>query len=337
MKILRPLIFLILILILVALVSVFSTEAPTSKTINKNPSSQKTDSITIGWVGDMVPTLDQNYNQQVFNQVSSELKKPDLMIGNLEGTFAQKNRLSKCLYLINKCHAFRGDDSFADSLKNAGFDLISLVNNHALDYGDEGLKDTTTQLDRVGIPYISYSQPTISLTIKNKKIGILGLSSTKPAVTIADLQFIQKEVQLLKRKNDFVIVVFHGGAEGTDKTIVPGITEYVGNENRGNVEAVAHLAIDNGADLVLGSGPHVLRKIEIYKKSPIAYSLGNFVGGKERLLTAGTLGISGIFSATLDQNKSYSYNFLSISLSKDGVPTLDSTDQGALLIDKLSQ
>jgi poly-gamma-glutamate capsule biosynthesis protein CapA/YwtB (metallophosphatase superfamily) len=258
------------------------------------------------------------------------------MIGNLEGTFALPDRPDKCIYLTSMCHAFRGDPSFATAIKHAGFDFVSLVNNHSYDFGEEGLRDTENTLSALGIPFISPTRQSTSITVKGKKIGILGLSSTEPTKTITDYTFIEREVTRLSKENDFVIVIFHGGSEGSDKTQVPGTTEYLGTENRGDVQRVAHIAVDAGADLVLGSGPHVLRKIELYKHTPIAYSLGNFVGGKH-LVTSGVLGVSGIFTATLERDTPTTYDFTSVLLSRDGIPSIDSTKQAKQLIDSLSQ
>lgn len=273
-------------------------------------------SITVGWVGDMVPSDDAAYNLTAFSSVASDLQLPDLMIGNLEGTFALPERADKCVYILTMCHAFRGDPSFAAALKDAGFDLVSLVNNHSYDYLKDGLEDTKRVLDDADIPYISPDKPAVSIEVRGKRIGVLGLSSTEPASTITDYDFIRDQVSILKQSNDYVIVIFHGGAEGSDKTQVPGTTEYMGTENRGDVQKVAYTAIDAGADLVLGSGPHVLRKIEVYKGAPIAYSLGNFVGGK-RLIMGGNLSDSGIFNTTLGTD---SYSLIHITLSATGVP-----------------
>ncbi len=322
-----------LVIVTIISTSILWAEAPTSVFVM--PRHTPT-TITVGWVGDMVPSSDDAYNENVFLGVASLLQKPDLMIGNLEGTFATPDRTSKCIYLATMCHAFAGDPSFAYALRAAGFDMVSLVNNHSYDYLNEGLADTEIVLNDAGIPFISPTHPSTSIVIKGKKIGVLGLSSTEPAKTITDYDFIQREVEKLKNENDFVIVVFHGGAEGADKTAVPGVNEYMGTEDRGNVELVAHTAIDAGADLILGSGPHVLRKIENYKNVPIAYSLGNFVGSG-KLTTTGILATSGIFEATLEQNAPTTYNFSSVQLSRDGVPSIDSFEQGKYLIESLSK
>ena len=326
------------IITLVIILGVLSTgvlwaDAPTSVFVT--PTSTQ-DNITIGWVGDMVPSDDEQYNETVFMNVARELEKPDLMIANLEGTFASPDRPDKCVYIPTMCHAFRGDQSFAYALEQAGIDFVSLVNNHSYDYMQGGLADTETVLDTAGIPYIAPDKPSTSIEIKGKRIGILGLSSTEPASTITDYDFIQNQVAKLKATNDFVIVIFHGGAEGSDKTAVTGQEEYMGTEDRGNVQRVAYTAVDAGADLVLGSGPHVLRKIEVYNGAPIAYSLGNFIGGK-RLVMTGNLALSGIFTATLEANTPTTYDFKSVLLSRDGVPSIDTFEQGKYLVEQLSK
>lgn len=282
-------------------------------------STPATDTLTIGWVGDIVPSESTSYNATVFNNVQSVLSSPDIMIGNLEGTFASPERLSKCRFMSARCFAFRGDPSFAFDLQRAGFDMVSLVNNHSYDFGEEGLEDTTTALDTAGISYITTKHPTKTLLVKGKRIGFLGLSSTKPLQTISDYDFIRRSVETLKKDHDSVIVIFHGGAEGADKTTVPYRTEYVGDENRGDVAKVAQTAIDAGADIVVGSGPHVLRPIERSAKKIIAYSLGNFVGAQGKLTTTGALGKSGIFIVRIP---SYDWTLHSVQLSPQGVPSL---------------
>ena len=307
----------------------------------QSPVTPPTKTITLGWVGDMVPSSDVGYNLTVLNNVSDNLASINLMMGNLEGTFAHKGRSSKCIYVDAQCHAFQGDPSFADALKASGFDFISLINNHSLDYGTLGLKDTEAELDRVGLPYIAPDKPTTSITINGVRIGIMGLSSNQSVAAITNYAYIAQTVQSLKKDNDIVVVIFHGGAEGSDKSIVTGGEEYQGTEDRGNVQAVAYTAINAGADIVLGAGPHVLRTVELYHDKPIAYSLGNFVGGKNRLITTGQLGLSGIFSATFTTSPSSAdgvllptaTNFTSILLSKDGIPSPDPTDQAKIFLD----
>jgi hypothetical protein len=293
--------------------------------------------LSIGWVGDMVPA-DSAYNLSVFEGVKERTQAPDIMIGNLESTFARDGRVSKCAWMQGRCHAFRGDPNFATSLRESGFDVISLINNHALDYGEAGLIDTEEVLAREGIPFISLNKPTLSIQKNGYTIGILGVSSTPPNRYILNYDYITREIEKLKQDNDIVILIFHGGSEGSTKTAVTGEYEFLGSENRGNVEKVAHTAIDAGADIVLGSGPHVLRKVEYYKDGFIAYSAGNFVGGNGKLLTRGVLGISGIFNIFISNtNPRIRHSIDSVLLTKDGVPYLDTLEQGKIMVEELSK
>ena len=323
-----------IILFFIILLGLVFISTPTANSPIFKKEIPKVESFSVGWVGDMVPSGNEIFNSKAFEYTKDLTIKPSLMIGNLEGTFAKENRISKCLYIATKCHAFRSGTSFAYALKDAGFDFISLVNNHSYDYGEDGLSDTEEVLNSVGIPFISHTKPSVVINIDNKKVGILGLSSTPPAISINDFDFIKKEIEKLKEISDIVIVIFHGGAEGSDKTIVTGKYEYLGTENRGNVELVAKTSIDSGADIVLGSGPHVLRKVSYYKNKPIIYSAGNFFGGNERLLTSGNLGISAIFTLS-EKNENFVHDLTSILLTKSGIPYPDPTNKALLLLESL--
>lgn len=301
----------------------------------ESPATPPAKTLTIGWTGDMVPSSDPAYDLTVLDNVSNVLGAPDLMIGNLEGTFAHSGTSNS------------GDSSFADTLKAAGFDFISLINNHSLDYGNQGLLNTEAELSRVGLPYIAPNKPTASITINRVRVGLIGVSSMQPAVNITDYAYIAQTVQALKKNNDIVVMIFNGGAEGATKTQVLNTEEYQGTEDRGNVQAVAYTAINAGADLVLGDGPHVLRKVEWYNNKPIAYSLGNFVGGGH-FTTTGNLGLGGIFTTTFTSQLSsantttsgilspVSTNFTSVVLAKDGTPSIDPVNKSKQLLDSLS-
>jgi hypothetical protein len=293
--------------------------------------------LSVTWVGDMVPSENSEYNEHVLESLTPRLAQADLTIGNVEGTFAASDRLPKCDPATAGCFAFRGDENFAASLHAAGFDFVNLVNNHALDFGKDGVFDTVHILQKNNIDSINPFYPTKEIKVNGYSIGILGVSSGPPNAAITNLSYIAKTISDLKNRNDFVILIMHGGAEGADKTVVPGVAEFFRGEDRGDVAAVAHTAIDSGADLVLGSGPHVLRKIESYKKGLIAYSLGNFVGGDGRLMTTGLLAQSGMFTAVLYPSHSPTYSFTSVALSPNGIPSLDLTDAGKNLIEYLSR
>jgi Bacterial capsule synthesis protein PGA_cap len=128
----------------------------------------------------------------------------------------------------------------------------------------------------------------------------------------------------------------HVGAEGSDKTHTPHGTEYAFGENRGDPRAFAHAMVDSGADLVVGSGPHVIRGIERYRTRLIAYSLGNFAGW-DNFGISGTLALSGLLTVKIDNGGHiHGGRWLSLRLTDPGVPVVDSSDTSAHLVDQLS-
>jgi poly-gamma-glutamate capsule biosynthesis protein CapA/YwtB (metallophosphatase superfamily) len=164
-----------------------------------------------------------------------------------------------------------------DQLKTAGFDFLSLANNHANDFGLEGIENTKLVLDNLEIGFAGLeSCPWDTISIGGITYGFCAFAPNTGTIQIDDYEYAKKIVQNLNSISDIVIVSFHGGAEGTEHKHVPKTTEFIYGENRGNVFEFSHLVIDNGADIVFGHGPHVTRAIEIYKGRFIAYSLGNF-------------------------------------------------------------
>ena len=133
-----------------------------------------------------------------------------------------------------------------------------------------------------------------------------------------------------------VVVYMHAGAEGSDATHVTGKEETYLGEDRGNAQAFAHTAIDAGANLVIASGPHVLRGMEFYKGNLIAYSLANFAG-YHNFSISGDLSLSGVLRVTLDgSGKWQSGQFVSTLLDGDGHPTLDPKGAAAHFVAGLS-
>ncbi|MDP2268060.1 MAG: CapA family protein, partial [Deltaproteobacteria bacterium] len=164
-------------------------------------------------------------------------------------------------------------------LKDAGFDVMSVANNHAGDFGDKGRSDTRAALDAVGIKHAGSDRAQFSTAIvesKGKRVAFVGFGHNSIVPNINELEAARQYVINAKKQADIVVVSFHGGAEGTGAQNVPNRTEIYAGEARGNLPLFSRTVIDAGADLVLGHGPHVLRGIEIYKDRLIAYSLGNF-------------------------------------------------------------
>jgi poly-gamma-glutamate capsule biosynthesis protein CapA/YwtB (metallophosphatase superfamily) len=190
-----------------------------------------------------------------FSKVASIFAADDLTVGNLEGTFTERAAWSNPVFSI------RGKPSYAAMLPRGGVDVVNLDNNHSMDYGLEGHEDTKQALERAGVGYFGrgiVDRRTIQ-GIEVVNLGYLGGPSGTRDKMVAD---VRRE----KKPNNLVLVSFHWGVEAFYATHPDQIT-------------LGHAAVDAGADLVLGSHPHVLQGIESYKGRHIVYSLGNFVFG----------------------------------------------------------
>jgi hypothetical protein len=241
--------------------------------------------ITIMAVGDIMPgtnfpsdkLLPADSGKNIFISVKHILENADLTFGNLEGCLLNEGGTVKKCQDSTKCYAFRIPTYFSPIIKDAGFDILNLANNHCGDFGDAGRLSTKASLDSTGIYYAGLTDVPTAIFEKNGlKIGFCSFSPFTGTVDILKTDTVKKIVHTLDSLCDIVIVSMHAGAEGAKYAHVTKQTEIFYDEDRGNVYEFAHLVIDNGADLVLGHGPHVTRAVELYKGRFIAYSLGNF-------------------------------------------------------------
>ena len=220
------------------------------------------------------PNKDAN---ALLSNVKQELINADLTVGNLEGCFSDTAPLVKRCKDSTKCYAFRMPERYIHPLKDAGFDVLTIANNHSGDFGNLGRNTTVKMLDSVGIAHAGWIKyPDTVFTKNNIRYGIAAFAPNKGTVSIHDISSAKIRVKNLKQNSDIVIVTFHGGAEGSKHQHITKKTEQFYGENRGNVYKFARHVIDAGADVVFGHGPHVSRAIDIYKGRFIAYSLGNF-------------------------------------------------------------
>ncbi|MGH9820288.1 MAG: CapA family protein, partial [Pyrinomonadaceae bacterium] len=265
--------------------------------VRPRPTPDMTDTITINAVGDVMlgstsindSFLPPNDGRDLLKPMIPTLSAADITFGNLEGPMLEGGTSTKCPPPPKpvpgqepepiRCFAFRVPTRYGKYLKEAGFDVMSLANNHAGDFGNYGRSSTRKVLDSLGIKYAGSDRTKYStafLEVKGKKVAIIGFAHNNLVPNVNDLATAHQLVAAAKKKADIVIVSFHGGAEGEAAQHVPKETEVFVGEKRGDVYAFAHAVIDAGADLVLGHGPHVLRAMEIYKGHLIDYSMGNF-------------------------------------------------------------
>lgn len=276
-----------------------------------NAWAQKPDTISIIGVGDVMlgtayplaKYLPPNDDcAPLLEEVQPILRNADVTFGNLEGCFLNSGPTTKNCNDTLKCYAFRMPDRYAPCLKDAGFTLMSLANNHSGDFGMKGRKNTMRLLDSLGIEYGGLEvKPTAEFEIDGVKYGFVAFAPIRATLDMLNLKMATEKVADLKSRNDIVIVSFHGGAEGRDHEHVTRQTEKFYGEDRGNVYEFAHLMVDAGADVIFGHGPHVARAIEVYKDRLIAYSLGNFCT-YARFNLSGPNGLAPIVKVYTDTN-----------------------------------
>jgi 2',3'-cyclic-nucleotide 2'-phosphodiesterase (5'-nucleotidase family) len=213
---------------------------------------------------------------------------------------------------------------------------MNLANNHAFDFGKVGLADTRAALDGVGIAYTGAPGQVTVREVNGVRVGVVGFASYKWSAPLNNMAAVKKLVQKADARADIVVVAFHGGAEGSDKQHVPNGRESQYGENRGNLRAFARAAIDAGADLVVGSGPHVVRGMQFYKGRLIAYSAGNFVGW-EVFSLSGPLSVSYILEVTLKPDGSWvSGKMLATKLVDPGYADTDASGAAITAVRDLS-
>lgn len=264
-----------------------SVSANHSANAEPTPKPQKNEPVTIAAVGDIMlastfpneSRMPPNDGADLLKEVTPILTAADIAFGNLEGPMLQGGVSAKCPPRSTRCFAFRVPTRYGRYLKEAGFDIMNLANNHAGDFGDFGRASTRQVLDGLGIKHAGSDREQFTTAIveaKGKKIAFIGFAHNNISPNVNELDIARQLVEQATKKADLVVVSFHGGAEGEGAQHVPNRTELFFGETRGNLPLFARTVIDAGADLVLGHGPHVMRGMELYQGRLIAYSLGNF-------------------------------------------------------------
>ena len=273
------------------------------------------ETITVIGVGDIMlgsnypsPSLLPQNDANILENTEKILENADITVGNLEGALFDKGGNPKNCSNPDVCYVFRTPSKYGEYLKNAGFDYLSIANNHSNDFGPEGINQTMRNLENLGIKHSGIKEKSEFALLEKDgiKYGFVSFAPNNRTVSINDYEYASKLIKSVKEKSDILIVMFHGGAEGNGHQNVTRKNEIFYGEDRGNVFKFARMAVDSGADIIFGQGPHVTRAVELYKNKFISYSGGNFATyGKFNL--SGPSGISPIFKITVD-NKG---NFLS--------------------------
>jgi hypothetical protein len=246
---------------------------------------KRKDTLAIIGVGDIMMgtnypeknLLPPNDGKDLLAEVREILRDADITFGNLEGVILSEGGTPKSCKDPSICYVFRSPEHYMQNLVDAGFNLLSLANNHSGDFGEIGRKNTVKTLEEYGIWYAGFTScPYVTFEKDGIKYGFAAFAPNSGTVPLNDLKNARSIVTHLDSISDIVIVSFHGGAEGAQYQHVTRQTETFYGENRGNVYQFAHQMVDAGADIVFGHGPHVTRAVEVYNDRFIAYSLGNF-------------------------------------------------------------
>jgi poly-gamma-glutamate capsule biosynthesis protein CapA/YwtB (metallophosphatase superfamily) len=282
----RKIFFLIGVLAVVFIAGYLSTKPQTAQVQSPADQNLSQKPLELIFVGDIM--LDRGVELKIKNvgggdfkfpflKIADYLKSADLTFGNLEGPISDKG------YKVGSENSFRFDPKAIDGLAAAGFDVLSVANNHMIDYTGEALRDTFSRLKTANIDYAgggfnaTEAGNPIVKEIENTKFAFLAYTSVcipqwKPSETTSgincisetDIEKVKEQIKKAKETADIVIISIHTGNEYTQN-----ITKFQNDFSKA--------AIDAGADMVVGHHPHVAQKYEIYKDKYIFYSLGNFI------------------------------------------------------------
>lgn len=254
----------------------------------QEPQKPVPEEVTLAITGDILLSSHvlNNYdsggiNDVVSDRLRAEMQSADITMANEEFPFSERGSEAQ-----DKQFTFRVNPSYVAALTELGVDVVTVANNHALDFGKEALTDTFTTLDGAGIAYVGAGdskeramQPFIT-EAGGRKIGFLAASRVIPEVSwnienqqpgmlcTYDSELLCEAVRNAKTQCDYVVVYVHWGVERENTP-----QEYQ--------RQLAKSYIDAGADLVIGAHPHVLQGMEYYQGKPIVYSLGNFIFNQE--------------------------------------------------------
>jgi poly-gamma-glutamate synthesis protein (capsule biosynthesis protein) len=277
------------------------------------------------------PYIDAYGGEALFVHVKQYFTPADVAFVNLEGPISTKG------YPIYPTGpVFRAHPDLMNGLLSAGIDVVSLANNHMLDYTSAALLDCIARLDAAGVQHAG-AGANLDAAFKpafwETRAGTVGLlaycdindnlyaaTATKPGIApFAGSSVIVAQVQAAAALCDFLIVSFHWGVE----------TDYTVNAAE---RALAHKVVDAGADIILAQHPHVMQGLEIYKDKLIAYSLGNFVFDHYRY----DWGESFILQVIVPQEGPPRGEIIPVYLAGTGVPSVVTGATASAILNRLT-
>jgi hypothetical protein len=314
------------------------------------------DTVTLAGVGDVImgtqpDDLPPRGGKGFFDDVADALKA-DVVMGNLETPLTRDTGRVKCRLEtptaepgeptpdptpVKGCHQFYLPPSYAGHLRDAGFHVLNLANNHTNDMGPAGLTNTRKALTGAGLKHTGGANQITYVDVRDVRVAVLGFATYAWGQNLNNIPAAKELVRKADKQADIVVVQMQGGAEGSDRTHVrPGRERFLG-EDRGDLIAFSHAVVDAGADAVFGHGPHVMRGMQFYKGRLIAFSLGNFCGYGV-LNSNGVLGVGGVLKVTLRGDGSWAGGELvPTRMVKGGRPAPDPERRALALVNRLSR
>lgn len=277
--------------------------------------------------------------KHLFVHVTPMLRAADAAFGNLETTLLDSGGDIKKCKDPKTYYVFRTPTDYIRLIEQAGYDALSIANNHTNDLGEEGRTSTRNTLKTTTIAYAGHS-PVAETTVFRRNgvtFGFCAFSVSPLTPDLRDTTKVGRIVRGLRDKCQILVVSFHGGREGLKFSHLPfDEEEYLGRK-QGNVVKFARQCIDNGADVVFGHGPHLPRAIELYKGHLIAYSLGNFCT-PYRVSLSSKLGYAPLIEADLDTHGHFKGGQIHSFMQQRGLgPLPDSLSHAAREIKMLTE
>lgn len=343
-------------LIFAATLTSCTTEAATSAHASTDTvpaadtiAATRADSLTLAFVGDIMmgttfpdsisgTHLPKDGGRHLFDDCRAIFERADIAAGNLEGSFLDGPGRRRPMGNPKTYFIFRMPPEYVKNLTDAGFDFVGLANNHINDFGEPGRQSTMATLRAAGLSHAGLKGKceTAYFDRHGLRVAFTQFGHGANNLDVTDLDELRRVVKNMRDSADIVVVAFHGGAEGTAHLHVPFKSETYVGENRGNVADFAHAAIDAGADVVYGHGPHVPRAAELYKGHIIFYSLGNFCT-PYRMGIAGATGYAPVAEITIGADGKFRSGHIHSFIQQRGRgPVADPTNSVAALIRRLS-
>jgi len=295
--------------------------------------------VSITWVGDMTFGTLNAWPPAGTGSLLDGVKpylRSDLTVGNLESAIGDLP-MSKCSPGETDCYQFEAPAYTVKDLKRDGFSAVNVANNHTLDAGSAGEVSTDDALRAARLEWAGRAGQITYLVRNGIKIALLGFAPWSYDADALDIPAAEALVRQAKQHAQVVIVMEHLGGEGDGARHVLAGEEYFLGQDRGNSIAFTHGVIDAGADLVMGSGPHVLRGFQWYHGHLIAYSLGNFCGFNTLGLDAYT-SISAMLHVTLNAAGQFVRGSITpLQLVAPGIPQVDPSKTAISYVNTLSR